>query len=68
MPMLKGLPSALNFSITGFSAAALIGCFTLPSASTSSCGFIIAQTSLETVMPLPFRSIEKGVTICALVP
>ncbi len=31
-------------------------------------GFIISQTSLETVMPLPFRSIENGVMICALVP
>ena len=66
MPMLKGLPSAWNFSITGFSASALIGCTGLPSAPIGICGFIIAQTALETVMPLPLRSIEKGVTMCGL--
>ena len=31
-------------------------------------GFISSQTALETVMALPFRSIENGVTMCALVP
>ena len=31
-------------------------------------GFIASQTAFETVMALPFRSIENGVTICASVP
>ena len=31
-------------------------------------GFISSQISLDTVMPLPFRSIEKGVMMWASVP
>ncbi|MNL19755.1 hypothetical protein D3C87_1409720 [compost metagenome] len=63
MPRLNGLPSASNASITGLSAAAEIGCTGLPSASISRWGFISSQTALETVMPLPLRSMEKGVTM-----
>ncbi len=40
----------------------------MPSASVGRFGFIIAQTSFETVMPLPFRSIENGVMMWASVP
>ncbi len=68
MPMLKGLPSAWNLSITGRKADALIGCTGLPSAPAGISGFMIAQTSFDTVMPLPLRSIESGVMMCALVP
>ncbi len=31
-------------------------------------GFISAHTALDTVMPLPFRSMLKAVTMSALVP
>ena len=55
-------------STTGFSASARIGCFGLPSAPVGTCAFIAVHTSLATVMPLPFRSIENAVTTCAFVP
>ena len=68
MPMLKALPSAFAASMAGRSAAAEIGCTGLPSAPVGIPGFIRSQTAFETVMALPFRSIESGVTIWALVP
>ena len=53
---MNGLPGALNFSTTGLSASALIGCTGLPCASVGTCGFISAHTSFETVIALPLRS------------
>ena len=50
------------------SALALIGCCGRPSAISDTWGFICSQISLETVIALPFKSIENGVMICALVP
>ena len=67
MPILKGLPWLFHLSTTFFSASALIGCLTLPP-SIGSSGFISSQTALDTVMPLPLRSMLKAVTMSALVP
>ncbi len=63
MPILNGLPSDLYFSTTGFNASALMGCTGLPSSILGILGFICAQISFETVIPLPFKSIENGVMI-----
>ena len=67
MPILKGLPSFLYLSTTFFRYSALIGCTGLPS-FIGMKGFICFQMSLETVMPLPFRSMLKAVMMGALVP
>ena len=46
----------------------MIGWTGLPSGCFGMSGFISSQTALDTVMPLPLRSIENGVMMCALVP
>ena len=66
--MRKGLPAALNWSITGFSAPAFTGRTGLPCASLGTLGSICCQTALETVMALPFRSMLKAVMMSAFVP
>ena len=69
MAILNGLPAALNFSSAGLSASAEIGCTGLPCASLAATpAFISSQTSLETVMALPLRSMLKPVTTSAFVP
>ena len=62
MPKLNGFPSAVYVSTTGFNAAAEIGCRRCPS-TTGTWGFISSQVAFDTVIPLPLRSIENGVTM-----
>ena len=62
MARLKVLPCALYDSSTGFSAAALTGCFGLPS-SNGTVFFISAHTAFDTVMAAPLDDSVNGVTI-----
>jgi hypothetical protein len=66
MARLKVLPCALYDSSTGFSAAALTGCFGLPS-SNGTVFFISAHTAFDTVMAAPLYDSVNGVTISLFV-
>ncbi len=68
MPISKDSPSDRVSSTTGLSALALIGWAGLPSSRFGTLGRMASQTSLETVMALPFRSMLNAVTISDLLP
>ncbi len=66
--MRNGRPLARNFSSTGCSDSARIGCAGRPCASFGKAACISAHTSFETVVALPFRSMLNALTTSAFVP